>query len=152
PEFMVPAIFVVLKALPLSAVGKVDRGALPAPQPAFRAAGAESPATEMQKAIAAIWKTAAGIENPGPDDNFFDLGGNSLAIAAIEAELKSRFDADLPVTDLFRYPTIRSLADRLAHVNRELPWISNTQARAAKQKNALNKLRQAGSRHTTPST
>ncbi|MGH9614443.1 MAG: non-ribosomal peptide synthetase, partial [Bryobacteraceae bacterium] len=107
PEFMVPAIFVVLKALPLSAVGKVDRSALPAPQPAFRTAGAESPTTEMQRAIAAIWKTAAGIENPGLDDNFFDLGGNSLAIAAIEAELRSRFDADLPVTDLFRYPTIR---------------------------------------------
>src|SRR6185312_15229776 len=102
PEFMVPSIFVILNALPLSAVGKVDRSALPAPRPAFRTAGPDSPASEMQKAIAAIWKTAAGIEKPGLDDNFFDLGGNSLAIAAIEAELRSRFDTELPVTDLFR--------------------------------------------------
>ena len=76
---MVPAVFVLLDALPLSRNGKVDRGALPAPSPATdTAAGYVPPRTGTEQTLATIWADVLGVDQVGIHDNFFELGGDSI--------------------------------------------------------------------------
>ncbi|HEX5759073.1 MAG TPA: amino acid adenylation domain-containing protein, partial [Thermoanaerobaculia bacterium] len=114
PEPLVPSDFVFLEALPRTPNGKVDRRALPAP--AARVADAEpvAPRDEMERAVAALWREALGVERVGVHDNFFDLGGHSLALARVHVLLKERLGREVPVVDLFRHPTVAALARRLA--------------------------------------
>ncbi|HLE84965.1 MAG TPA: amino acid adenylation domain-containing protein, partial [Thermoanaerobaculia bacterium] len=125
PDYMVPAAFVFLPALPLSPSGKVDAAALPEP-PAERAAGGayRAPRSELERRIAAVWSRALGVESVGLDDNFFDLGGHSLLATRVHAELKAELGAGadergeafraLSLIELFQYPTVGSLAGHLA--------------------------------------
>ncbi|HYN21087.1 MAG TPA: amino acid adenylation domain-containing protein, partial [Thermoanaerobaculia bacterium] len=122
PDYMVPAAFVVMKAWPLSPTGKLDRKALPppfAPRTEPPVAGAiagviAAPRTEMERVIAAVWREVIGIETVGVDDNFFDLGGHSLLLARVQARLSEILGRDLPMVDLFRYPTVATLAEALS--------------------------------------
>jgi acyl-coenzyme A synthetase/AMP-(fatty) acid ligase len=114
PEFMVPSRFLVLAAMPLLPNRKIDRKALPAAEtveaPGSAAVAAAAPATRTEQTIAAIWQDVLGIRHAGVDDNFFDLGGHSLLAVKAHARLKATFASDLAITDLFRFPTVRSLA------------------------------------------
>ncbi|MFJ4187796.1 amino acid adenylation domain-containing protein [Kitasatospora sp. NPDC089509] len=112
PGYMVPAAVAVLPALPLTPNGKVDRRALPVPDPVESAGAPVS--TELEKRIAAAWCEVLGLERVGADDNFFDVGGDSLRLTSVAALLRERLG--LPVTRLgmFRYPTVRALAAGLA--------------------------------------
>jgi amino acid adenylation domain-containing protein/FkbM family methyltransferase len=121
PDYMVPAAFVALEQWPLSATGKLDRKALPAPfaaRPEPAKAVAEVPRTELESVVAAVWRDIiglkAGIESVGVDDNFFDLGGHSLLLARVQARLSEILGRELPMVDLFRHPTVRSLAQALS--------------------------------------
>ncbi len=128
PEHMVPAAFVVLDALPLTANGKLDRRALPAPDKGARAASVP-PRTETEQAIAGAWREALGLESVGVDDNFFDLGGHSLLVVQVHRQLAPRFP-DLAVVDLFRYPTISALAQFLAREKVEQVSLEESRERA----------------------
>ncbi len=111
PDYMLPAAFVTLEALPLNPNGKVDRQALPVPQRtrADLKTTFVPPRNEVEERIAAVWTEVLGIEKVGIDDNFFDLGGESFkAIKAVR-----RMGDALSVVDLFTHPTIRELADYL---------------------------------------
>jgi amino acid adenylation domain-containing protein len=115
PEPMVPALFVLLESLPLSPTGKVDRRALAA-RPIERAVSAASykaPADELENLIAEIWQEVLSIERVGVDDNFFDLGGHSLALVQVQRKIKARLTRDVSVVDLFRTPTVAALAKYL---------------------------------------
>ncbi|PYQ66286.1 MAG: non-ribosomal peptide synthetase, partial [Acidobacteria bacterium] len=115
PEAMIPAAFVPLAALPLNRNGKVDRKALPAPdagRPRLDSAYAP-PRTPDEKTLAAIWQEVLGHERIGVDDNFFELGGSSLLLVEIEARLREAFHRDIPIVEMFRHPTIRSLAEAM---------------------------------------
>ena len=115
PEAMIPSAFVPLAALPLNRNGKVDRKALPAPdagRPRLDSAYAP-PRTPDEKTLAAIWQDVLGHERIGVDDNFFELGGSSLLLVEIEARLREAFHRDIPIVEMFRHPTIRSLAEAL---------------------------------------
>ncbi|HEU0079381.1 MAG TPA: non-ribosomal peptide synthetase, partial [Longimicrobiaceae bacterium] len=116
PPYMVPAAWVPLDALPLTRSGKTDRRALPAPEtvPAERQAAAAVPESGAQRAIAEAWREVLGIEEVGLDDNFFDLGGHSLLLARLRSRLQGRFPREASVVVLFRYPTVRSLAEYLS--------------------------------------
>nr|AGS49935.1 long-chain-fatty-acid--CoA ligase [uncultured bacterium esnapd24] len=117
PGYMVPAAFAVLDALPLTRSGKVDRRALPAPESAASAgAGAAhaAPQSDVERTIAAAWQEVLGVESVGLDDNFFDLGGHSLLLARLRSRLAGRFPREVSVVVLFRYPTVRSLAEYLS--------------------------------------
>jgi len=118
PEPLVPSELLFLDALPLTPHGKVDRRALPAPtgQPGQPGGGADHvpPRDEAERAVAAIWREALGIEKVGAHDNFFDLGGHSLVLARVHVLLKERLGREVSMVDLFRYPTVAALARHLA--------------------------------------
>ncbi|MDT5268373.1 MAG: hypothetical protein QOH49_559 [Acidobacteriota bacterium] len=115
PDFMVPSAFVFMDEFPLTPGGKLDRRALPAPGSARDEAEAlVPPQSEVERAIAAIWREALGLEEVGIHDNFFDLGGHSLLLVRVHSELRQAFDAELTMLDLFKYPTISSLAGFIA--------------------------------------
>ncbi len=115
PEPMIPSSFVVLDAMPLLPSGKVDRRALPEPTLTPRADGRihGGPETALEHAIAAIWREVLHVDPVGIDDNFFDLGGHSLALAQVHSRLRSRLTRDVPIVDLFRHSTVRALARHL---------------------------------------
>ncbi|MFD1933075.1 amino acid adenylation domain-containing protein [Nonomuraea mangrovi] len=115
PEHAVPGEVVLLPALPLTPNGKVDRDALrrrPA-RAAETAKGDSHLDGPTQKVVAQVWHAVLGVPRLGPDDNFFEIGGHSLAIAAVQARLKAATGRDIPIVELFRHPTISSLAAHL---------------------------------------
>jgi len=115
PEAMIPSAFVPLAALPLNRNGKVDRKALPAPDAGRLSLDSAyaPPRTPDEKTLAAIWQDVLGHERIGVDDNFFELGGSSLLLVEIEARLREAFHRDIPIVEMFRHPTIRSLAEAM---------------------------------------
>ena len=111
PEHMIPAAFVRLDSMPLTANGKVNPAALPAPEADSLAAEAyEPPRNEMEKMLARVWSEILGVERIGRNDNFFALGGHSLSAARIVARLQQTFGMDVKVRDLFACPSLSSLA------------------------------------------
>jgi acyl carrier protein len=115
PDYMVPSNFAVLDKFPLTPNAKVDRKALPAPDKVAARTTAEyvAPAGELEQSIAAVWAEVLNVSQVGMDDNFFDLGGHSLLTVQMHRRLKELVDRPLALTDLFRFPTIRSLVEFL---------------------------------------
>ncbi|MGH9667815.1 MAG: phosphopantetheine-binding protein, partial [Bryobacteraceae bacterium] len=134
--------FVTLAALPLSPNGKIDRNRLPAPDaaPASIAPAAVSPQTALEQSLADVWKRVLKVEHAGLDDNFFDLGGDSLLLIQVHAELAKTIARGLSVTDLFEFTTIRELARHIAGT-RGGDQTSETDERARKQREAQERLR-----------
>ncbi len=115
PPHMVPAHVVLLEAFPRTASGKLKRSALPAPDRAAGRAAAVPPRTATETAVAALWAEVLGLEPAGVGvfDDFFSLGGHSLAAARLVARLRTRFGCLLPLSALFEGPTIAALAEAL---------------------------------------
>jgi thioesterase domain-containing protein/acyl carrier protein len=109
PAYMRPDRILQLSAMPLNANGKVDLAALPEPSVAFAAVRSE-PQGELEIRLAAIWRELLGIEEVGRDDDFFDLGGNSLIGLRMFARIGREFGASLPLSTLLRAKNVRALA------------------------------------------
>jgi amino acid adenylation domain-containing protein len=107
PGYTVPSVFVVLNALPLTANGKVDRRALPSPDPNPNPAATEP---GIEESVAEIWKSALGVSEVGPNDDFFDLGGTSLALINVVVEMGKRFAIPLDTSIVIRGATVSALA------------------------------------------
>jgi len=114
PDYMVPAAFVVLEQLPLTANGKLDRNALPAPAPLRTDAPSIPAAGPLEQQIAEVWQDLLQLQQVGVHDNFFDLGGHSLLLLKVQNRLQSLLGRALSVVTLFQYPTIHGLATHLA--------------------------------------
>lgn len=116
PSHMVPAAFVLLERLPLTVNGKLDRRALPAPDSQVFASGALfiAATSTSERLVATAWSRVLGSERIGIDDNFFDIGGNSLRLVEVHATLERDLGRRLPIVDLFQFPTVRTLAQRIA--------------------------------------
>ena len=136
PDYMIPAVFVPLDAFPLTSSGKVDRRALPAPQ-GSRESAVETiyvdPRTELERTIAGVWREVLKLDRVGTGDNFFDLGGHSLLAAQVHARLAEVLGRDIALLDLFRYPTVASLA---AFLGGAMPTVAAGRARAAARRRA----------------
>ncbi len=113
PDYMVPAAFVILPALPLTLSGKVDRRALPAPERQEPREGHLAPRTPVEEVLAGIWAELLGFERVGAADHFFDLGGHSLLATRVMSRLRSAFGVEMPLRDLFEAPVLADLAARV---------------------------------------
>jgi hypothetical protein len=115
PEYMVPAAFVTLDSLPLTANGKIDRSALPAPDQSRPELAAQyvAPRTPLEEITAAVWSQVLKLERIGIHDNFFALGGHSLIATQVIARLRQTLELELPLRRLFETPTVAGLAAAL---------------------------------------
>jgi hypothetical protein len=114
PQYMVPTAWVALDELPLTSSGKLDRKALPAPQ--RRALGEsryEPPQGEIEQALAQMWQQLLQVPKVGRQDDFFELGGNSLLAMHFISTVRSELRFELPLPELFMYPRLRQVAERL---------------------------------------
>ncbi|HYO70283.1 MAG TPA: amino acid adenylation domain-containing protein, partial [Archangium sp.] len=116
PEHMVPSVIVLLETLPLTPNGKVDRKALPAPDSQRAGFGGSyvTPESGLEQSLAAIWAEVLQLDRVGADDNFFDVGGNSLLLQAVHMKVEALVGRTLPMVELFQFSTVRTLAARLA--------------------------------------
>jgi amino acid adenylation domain-containing protein len=111
PAAMVPSHLIAVAALPRTPNGKLDRGALPPPAPAEGAAAADAPpAGETEELLAALWREVLGVAAVGREDDFFALGGHSLAITRLLARVEESLGVTLPVREVFRSPRLLDLA------------------------------------------
>jgi amino acid adenylation domain-containing protein len=135
PRHMTPAHFVVLTKLPLTPSGKVDRAALPPPQPRQEPSRIHvAPKSDVEKLLAGIWSEILGVEDIGIDDNFFELGGGSLTLVRIQSMIAERARRDIPIIVLFRYPTIRALSSYLVEGHRNDVLVGSTKRGEARKK------------------
>jgi amino acid adenylation domain-containing protein/non-ribosomal peptide synthase protein (TIGR01720 family) len=126
PEAMVPSAYLVMDALPRTLTGKVDRRALPPPAAmARREETYTAPQTPLERRLAGLWTEVLGLERVGRDENFFHLGGHSLAAMRLLARIRSELAADIPLGGLFRSPTVAELAETVAALGKEA-WSPST--------------------------
>ncbi len=113
PDYMVPAHLVELESLPLTANGKIDRKALPEPEGTQREGGYTAPRNETEAKLAEIWQDVLEIDEIGINDDFFEIGGHSLLAVRLISAIRKAFGMELPIADVFDYPTVGQLATRL---------------------------------------
>jgi amino acid adenylation domain-containing protein len=124
PRYMVPPLFIPLERLPLTANGKVDRKALPAPtEPGTQRERAfEAPVDELERTLAGLWEEVLGVSRVGRHDSFFELGGHSFALVRVMGRIQRRFGRELPLTALVREPTLAHLASLLRDGKSPSAW------------------------------
>lgn len=152
PEYMVPAILLLLPAMPRTPNGKLDRRALPQPNPPREASSApyEAPSEGLEATLAEHFRRVLGLAEVGRDQSFFDLGGHSLLVVKLHRDLTAALSAEpdpleqLPsLTDLYRFPTIRGLADFLQN-GPDTDAVERSSARGAARRTALQSRRRRG--------
>lgn len=118
PDFMVPALFVMLDTLALTPNGKIDRKALPAPDRSTPGVARQfvAPRSEVEELVAQVWRDVLGVDAIGVYDNFFYLGGHSLLATRVAARLRANFKIELALRKLFELPTVAALA---AHIDEQ---------------------------------
>jgi len=136
PAYMVPDAVVLLDAMPRTPNGKLDARALPLPGQSAASAPV-LPRSEQERTIAAIWHSVLGRSAIGVNDNFFESGGNSLLVAKVRTELQEAFARDISVIELFRYPTIASLATFLASGGQDGASVANASDRGAERRKRM---------------
>ncbi|MEZ0542244.1 amino acid adenylation domain-containing protein [Fibrella arboris] len=131
PDYMVPSEFVLLPRFPVTANGKIDRNALPAPSTNRAELVKETPpeqsnrpATPEEEQLIRLWEAVLGIDTIGLDDNFFELGGHSLIAVQVMARLEKQTGRRLPLATLFEYPTVRALAELIREQDKPVSWES----------------------------
>jgi amino acid adenylation domain-containing protein len=139
PGYMVPGSFVFLEHLPLTSNGKVDRIALPAAS--LRRSEMDqpflAPQTDLERKIAGIYKDVLQLDKVGIDDNFFDLGGNSLRLVEVHARLENLIGRQISLADLFAYTTVRKLAASIRNPGVQRKSNSDLLNRAQRQRQAM---------------
>ncbi len=123
PDYMVPAAFVRLETLPLTANGKVDRKALrlaEPTEPGERTAGTDAaPRDPVEEILAGIWSEVLGVDRVGVEDDFFELGGHSLLATRVISRVRRHLQVDLPLGVLFESPTVAAAAAAIAAAGRK---------------------------------
>jgi polyketide synthase PksJ len=141
---MIPAAIIAVPTLPRTPSGKVDRRALAQLELHLPPRESEYLAAEndLEQALVAIWQDVLHVDRVGINDNFFDLGGHSLRMAQVQARLREVLGREVPLIDLFQYPTIRTLAAFLQG-GQETDKLSSSQERGRMRKSAAQRRRAA---------
>ena len=113
PDYMIPAYFVQLDAIPITTNGKVDRKALPHPQTAVPASSYIAPRNEIEETLADIWAKELDLERVGIDENYFNIGGDSIRAIKLLNAINEDFNIELKIVDLFTNETIEKFAIRI---------------------------------------
>ncbi len=116
PDYMIPALFTILDALPMTPNGKVDRRALPAPQ-AMRPRAVVEPRDEHEKLIASLWRDVLQLDQVSIHDDFFDLGGHSLLVGRLQSRLNELLNLELPLKYLFEASVLSDQAALLCRLS-----------------------------------
>jgi amino acid adenylation domain-containing protein len=153
PEYMVPSAFVFLATFPLTINGKLDREALPVPgsERPHLASQFVAPQSDLEKTLADLWKAALRQDRVSVEDNFFDLGADSLMLTTLHRRLQTELGREIPITELFQFPTIRSLSQRLSQSGDDSGLGEKTQSRAQLQRAALARNRRHAPTEKPPS-
>jgi amino acid adenylation domain-containing protein len=140
PDYMVPAAFVALPAVPLTPNDKIDRNALPPPQAQDGRMNKPTNVlmTPEQRRVAEVWQDVLQVDRVGLHENFFDLGGHSLLLVKLHAKLKQAFATDFPLIELFQRTTVASQAERLSSIPRSDEVLIRARTRAERQFHARN--------------
>lgn len=121
PVYMIPAYFVRLDEIPLTRNGKVDRQALPNPEPKQnRSDTYVKPETDTECRLEKLWNEVLGVSKSGIDDNFFEYGGHSLKASVLAAKIRQEFQVVVEMKEIFSKPTIRELAKCINAKNQEI--------------------------------
>jgi amino acid adenylation domain-containing protein len=110
PDYARPAAYLLIPQIPLTGNGKLDRAALPLPATARPDASHAEAATRTERLVAGVWREVLGLPRVSATDNFFEIGGHSLAIVAVQSRLKGLLGRQIDVVDLFRFPNVRALS------------------------------------------
>ncbi|MHC5760763.1 thioesterase domain-containing protein, partial [Nostoc sp.] len=126
PDYMIPSSFVVLEFLPVIPNGKVDRLSLPAPNQTGQEAPASKVAAqdELELRLTEIWEKVLGIQSLGVNDNYFDLGGDSLLAVHLFTEIEKTLGKNLPLSTLYQAPTVEQLANVIRQSRKLASWSS----------------------------
>ncbi|UVT18660.1 MAG: amino acid adenylation domain-containing protein [Nitrospira sp.] len=117
PHYMVPSVILWVEAMPLTATGKVNRGALPAPEDsAGQTAAKIAPTNQVEESLAELWKSVLAVPEAGIQDNFFERGGHSLLATQLVSRIRELFEVDIPLPLLFERPTIQALAEAVTRL------------------------------------
>jgi amino acid adenylation domain-containing protein len=141
PDYMIPSAFVELNTFPLTPNGKINRQALPVPdikRPDLKQTY-EAPNSEVERAIAQIWLKILHLEKTGVNDNFFDLGGNSLLMTQVNYNLRELLHCDISIVEMFQNPTIKSLAKYINLKSKEISSFESLNNRIQKQRESVNR-------------
>ncbi|HWN44171.1 MAG TPA: amino acid adenylation domain-containing protein [Thermoanaerobaculia bacterium] len=135
PDYMVPSAFLPLREVPKTPSNKIDRKALPEPEP-LRPEGAAyaEPQSELERIVSGIWQQVLGVEKVGVHDNFFDLGGHSLLMIQAHGRLREALGRDLDILLLFQRPTVSALARELSQKPAERPAFTQAQQMVRQQR------------------
>ena len=129
PEYMIPSYFIKIETIPLTPNGKVNRQALPAPEQGGACSTLyQEPRNEVESDIATVWAEVLRVGQVGVDDNFFEIGGDSLKAILVAAKLAD-LGCTIGVADLFKYPTIANLSEWYSHSQTALPAVISSSSR-----------------------
>ena len=120
PDYMIPAYFTPLEKIPLTANGKIDRKALPKPGIAIAEENLEAPENQIQEKLTEIWQQVLGIEKIGINNNFFEIGGDSIKAIQVSARLQ-KYGLKMEIKDLFLNPTVKQLSQYVKKTDRVIP-------------------------------
>jgi hypothetical protein len=141
PDYMLPQRYLLLSRLPMTPSGKLDRRALPLPNNSRPVLEQEyvPPKTDTEISLAGLWSEVLELDQVGVNDNFFDLGGNSILSVSVGMRIRLLLEVDVAVVTLFQYPTIRTLSRYIDNDNQGKNINELVRSRAEKQKMAFAK-------------
>jgi len=139
PNYMVPSWFVSLQEFPRTTNGKIDRKALPAPEQTLHEKRLEfaEPSTDNEKKMADLWRSVVRTRQIGIDDNFFEIGGDSMISVQLALRVQRNFEVKMNAVNVFQYPTIRTMIRYVEHAADSEVAIEKIKSRTAQRQAAL---------------